>query len=110
MKIAILNCLKANEVCSGAGCLKALNARRKHFEPYMDEPVELIAFARCNGCDAGVDKGFREKLDRFVSEGAEVCHVGVCTVRRETGQECPTITEALAYLEERGLKTVRGTH
>ena len=92
MKIAILNCLKANEVCSGAGCLKSLNARRKHFEPYANEPVELIAFAR------------------FVSEGAEVCHVGVCTVRRETGQECPTITQALAYLEERGLKTVRGTH
>ena len=65
---------------------------------------------RCNGCGKGIDKGFQEKLDRMVSEGAEVCHVGVCTVMRESGEECPTITKALEYLEERGVKAERGTH
>lgn len=110
MKIAILNCLKANDVCSGAGCLKALNARTKHFASYGEEPLELVAMARCNGCDAGIDDGFREKLDRIVSEGAQVCHFGVCTVRRDLGKECPVITEAAAYLEARGVRPVRGTH
>ena len=110
MKIAILNCLKANQVCTGAGCLKAFNARCAHFQAYGEEPLTLVALARCNGCDAGIDKGFREKLDRIVKEGAEACHLGVCTVKSETKSECPTITEAAAYLEERGIKIVRGTH
>lgn len=110
MKIAILNCLKANEVCTGAACLKAFNGKTRHFEAYAQEPLELVAMARCNGCEAGVNDGFREKLDRIVSEGAEVCHFGVCTVQRSTGRECPTISEAAAYLEARGVKIVRGTH
>ena len=110
MKIALLNCLKANEVCAGAACLRAFNNRIKHFEQYKDEDLELVAMARCNGCEAGIDEGFKEKLDRIAEIGAEVCHVGVCTVRRETGKECPVITEALKYLEERGVKPYRGTH
>ena len=60
MKIAMLNCLNANEVCTGAGCLRAFNSRTRHFADYGDEPLELIAMARCNGCGKGVDKGFRE--------------------------------------------------
>ena len=111
MKIAILNCLKANDVCTGGSCLRAFNARTKHFEQYKDEKdLELVALARCNGCDAGIDKGFEEKLQYIVDSGAEVCHVGVCTVKRETGKECPVITEALERLEKHGIKAVRGTH
>ena len=110
MKIAILNCLKANDVCAGAACLKAFNAKTRHFAPSGDTPLELVAFGRCSGCDTGIDPGFREKLDRMVSEGAEVCHLGVCTVQPETGKECPTITQAAAYLENKGLRIVRGTH
>ena len=110
MKIAILNCLKANEVCAGASCLKAFNEKSRHFESYGDTPTELIAFARCNGCGAGIDEGFREKLDRMVEEGAEVCHLGVCTRDFKTKEECPNITAAAKYLEERGVRIVRGTH
>lgn len=110
MKIAILNCLKANEVCAGASCLTALSGRKRHFERYGSEPVELIAFARCNGCGARIDEGFREKLDRIIEEGAEVCHLGVCTKNFRTKEECPTITEAADYLSARGIKIVRGTH
>ena len=76
-KIAILNCLKANDVCTGAACLKAFNNRNRHFEPYGDEPLELVAMGRCNGCEAGIDEGFQEKLDRILQEGAEICHLGV---------------------------------
>ena len=110
MKIAILNCLKANDVCAGAACLKAFNAKTRHFEAYGDTPLELVAFARCSGCEAGIDDGFREKLDRIVSEGAEVCHLGVCTKSFETKEECPVITEAAAFLERSGVRIVRGTH
>ena len=63
MKIAILNCLNANDVCAGASCLKAFNSKSRHFEQYGDTPLELVAFARCSGCEAGIDEGFREKLD-----------------------------------------------
>lgn len=110
MKIAILNCLKANEVCTGASCLRAFNDRSRHFAVYGETPLTLVAMARCNGCEAGTDEGFREKLDRIVSEGAQVCHLGVCTVKPETKAECATITQAAAYLEERGVKVTRGTH
>ncbi len=110
MKIAMINCLKANEVCSGAGCLRAFNSRTKHFETYSGDELELVAMARCNGCEAGIDDGFKEKLDRIVSIGTEVCHVGVCTVRKDLGKECPVITEALEYLQENGIRCVRGTH
>ena len=110
MKIAILNCLKANEVCTGAGCLRAFNSGTRHFEQYGGEPLTLVAMGRCNGCDAGIDKGFREKLDRIVSEGAEACHLGVCTIRSDTKEECPTITEAADYLQAKGVRIVRGTH
>ena len=109
-KIAILNCLKANDVCTAAACIKAFNLRKAHFEEYDGMDAELVAVARCNGCDAGIDNGFREKLERIVSEGANVCHFGVCTVKKETGEECPVITEAGKYLEEHGVRLVRGTH
>lgn len=110
MKIAILNCLKANSVCAGAGCLKALENRARYFARYQNIPTELVAFARCNGCDAGIDPGFQEKLERIVKEGAQVCHLGVCTVRRETGEECPVIRQAAEWLEAHGVEIVRGTH
>lgn len=113
MKIAMLNCLKANDVCAGASCLRAFNTRSRHFEPYGEKQLELTAFARCCGCDAGIDEGFKEKLDRIVSEGTEVCHIGVCTqIRNENGErsECPTIAKAAEYLEARGVRVVRGTH
>ncbi len=110
MKIAILNCLNANDVCAGAACLKAFNSKTRHFAEYGDTPLELIAFGRCSGCGHGIDEGFREKLERIVSEGAEACHLGVCTRMPGTREECPTITEAAAWLEARGVRVVRGTH
>ncbi len=113
MKIAMLNCLRANDVCTGAGCLRAFNSGTKHFEQYGDTPLELVAMARCSGCEAGMDEGFREKLDRIVSEGAQVCHLGVCTQKKDAGgerHECPVITEAARCLEERGVRVHRGTH
>ena len=109
MTIAVMNCLKSNSVCTGAACLKAMNERIRSFEQYKDVPLELVAFGRCSGCENGINEaGFKEKLDRIVSEGAEVCHYGVCTVKE--GKECPIMTDAANYLEEHGVKVFRGTH
>ena len=110
MKIAMLNCLRANDVCAGAACLRAFNAKIRHFAPYGDTPLELTAFARCSGCEAGLDAGFAEKLDAIVHAGTEVCHLGVCTVRDDTKAECPVITQAADHLAARGVRIVRGTH
>lgn len=108
MKIAMLNCLRANECCTGAACLRAMNSRTRHFAGYAGTELELTAMARCNGCGAGLDRGFVEKLDRIVSEGTQVVHLGVCT--GSDGRECGTISRAAEYLELRGVKIVRGTH
>ena len=111
-KIAMLNCLKANEVCAGASCMRALNERKSTFAAYQDEDVELVAFMRCNGCgksDPG-EGGMLEKIERLQSIGTDVVHVGVCTVRRSTGTECEEICRTIDALEARGIRIVRGTH
>lgn len=110
-KIAIINCLKANEVCTGASCLKALEEKRRNFSVYTDEKIVLTAFARCNGCGNTPENhsGLMEKLERLVQEGTEIVHLGICTKNRE-GQECPTITQIADWLTEHHIQVVRGTH
>ena len=111
MKLAMLNCLKSNRVCTGAACLQALNERKKSFAQYKGQNIELTAFMRCNGCDIDPegDKGIIEKMDRLQKIGTEVLHVGVCTVKKEGG-ECPTITKMIEMAQQRGIRVVRGTH
>lgn len=79
--------------CTGAACLSTLNDRTRSFAPYEGQEVTLTAFARCNGCEAGIDEGFQEKLDRLVEEGTQVVHLGKCTDRKDTGP-CPVIAQA----------------
>lgn len=110
-KIAMLNCLKANEVCTGAGCFTAWNEKKKTFARYQDEEAELVAFLRCNGCgcDPAEDSGMQKKLQRLKDIGTQVVHVGVCTKNRE-GQRCPTIQKIIDQLEDLGIAWVDGTH
>ena len=54
-KIAMLNCLKSNRVCTGAACLKAFNERTDAFAMYQGEEAVVSAFMRCNGCEADPD-------------------------------------------------------
>ena len=79
------------------------------FCPYEGQEVPLTAFARCNGCEAGIDEGFQEKLDRLVEEGTQVVHLGKCTDRKDTGP-CPVIAQAADYLAAKGIRIVHGTH
>ena len=48
--LAILCCLDANDVCTGAGCLRALRERRGGFACYEGQETELLAFLRCSHC------------------------------------------------------------
>ena len=103
-KIVMLTCLKANRVCTGAACLQAFNSKTKTFARYQ-EPLELEAFFRCNGCDAqgiGVwDEGMEEKVERV--------HLGVCT-KEKSGRRCPLIQRVADALSEAGAVIVDGTH
>lgn len=110
-KIAILACLQANDVCAGMACLDALEERRAHFQIYEGEPVRLCAFLRCSQC--GVDPeehaGMLEKLERIVRCGVDTAHIGVCTTRQD-GSVCPHMKKTAAWLEEKGIQIVWGTH
>lgn len=112
-RIALLTCLDACKVCTGASCLEAWNRRGRHFARYAREDVEVSAFLRCNGCgtDPETDDGMREKLDRLEKIGVDTVHIGVCAVRdREIGELCPTIEKIRKMLRNRGIDTIVGPH
>ena len=110
-KVAMFNCLKANEVCAGAACMKAWATKTGKFTVYQEEEVVLTAFARCNGCGNMPQNsaGLNEKLERLVSEGTEVVHFGVCTKSKDA-EECPVMTQIGEWLGAHGIEVVRGTH
>lgn len=109
-KIAMMNCLKANQVCAGVACLDALRERRAGFACYAGEDVDLRAFLRCSSCGKTPqeDPGMTEKLERLVSSGVEVVHIGVCA--QPKGIRCQTMERHAAWLEERGIRVVWKTH
>lgn len=112
-KVAILTCIRACQVCTGASCLQAWNEKSRGFAAYAEEGAQLMAFCHCNGCDSDpvTDKGMQEKLDRLQKIGVEVVHTGVCTMQgRENPVQCPKITAILQELHKRGIQTVHGTH
>ena len=113
-RIAILACLRANDVCAGCGCLSALQDRTRHFERYAGEDVRLVAFMRCSHCirEGGSpmdDAGFVEKLERLVSEGTGVVHVGVCA-GKGPADACPGMARMTREFQARGIEVVWGTH
>lgn len=110
--IAILTCLEACRVCTGAACLEAWNKRARQFSRYAGEEAQLSAFLHCNGChsDPMSDPGIAEKLQRLTEIGVDIVHLGVCTVKQETGVLCPTIKILAEQLHQKGTEIVVGTH
>ena len=112
-KIAIFCCLRANDVCAGCACLNAFYDRRRAFARYEGEQLRLTAFARCSNCvkdsDPMNDPGFVEKLERFVSEGVEIVHIGICAGREEESG-CPGMKKAVQAFRGKGMDVIWGTH
>jgi len=114
-KIAILRCLRSNDVCTGYACMQAFQHKTASFEQYGEEPVELMAYFSCNGCgDAKLnEEGLREKIEFLKKMRLDAVHVGVCTKHRDKeGNKvtCPTIEKITQELSWSGIKIVEGTH
>ncbi len=115
-KIAILRCLLSNDVCTGAGCMRAFNKKTGSFAQYGDEDMELLAFWSCNGCGEvrmGNQAGLDEKIDRIVKMQPDAVHVGVCVKHENAEGEmvtCRNIVKICERLKEHGIAIVEGTH
>ena len=115
-RIVILRCLRSNNVCTGAACLKAFNKKTGAFTRYGEEALELEAYWSCNGCGDchfKYQEGIEEKLERIIGLKPDAVHVGACVKQRtDNGDEvtCKTIEEICERLEAAGLTIVEGTH
>ena len=109
-RIAMFNCLQANSCCTGKACLQAFYQKKDSFSIYDKIDIELIAFARCNGCKSTLknDEGLLEKATCMLNSNIDVVHFGVCTKRN--GIECELITAIGKKFEDAGISIVRGTH
>lgn len=108
MKIAILHCRKASDVCTGAACFKAYHQNLKSFAQYRDNQPELAAFFDCGGCgiDRAANPGMVEKMQRLKSEGVDKIHIGICV----NPQKCSHYQEILALLDQYEIPYELGTH
>ena len=117
-------CRNAGQVCAGVGCLHSFFRREGAFAAYGEEPLELVAFFACNGCqgvedqgpfDQGIftplasEPGLLEKLDRIQQEQVDVVHLGICCWNRQ-GEKCPAIMELTQDLQRRNMTVIKGTH
>ena len=115
-RIVILRCLRSNNVCTGAACLKAFNKKTGAFARYGEEPLELEAYWSCNGCGDchfKYQEGIEEKLERIISLKPDAVHVGACVKQHtQDGQvdTCKTIVEISERLKAARLTIVEGTH
>ncbi|MEW9125065.1 MAG: CGGC domain-containing protein [Thermotaleaceae bacterium] len=107
--IAILTCLKASEVCTGASCLESFFKRQHAFANY-DEELNLKAFWHCNGCEKNPNscQGLNEKIERLKKIGVTHIHVGICAFGEKYA--CKIMDEIIDMLKERGFQVVLGTH
>ena len=115
-KIAILRCLRSNDVCTGAACMQAFNKRIGAFARYGDEALELAAYWSCNGCgDCHLNnqQGMEEKLRCIINMQVDIVHVGICTMQRTSAGKrvrCQKIVELCERLQKVGIEIVAGTH
>ena len=108
MKIAILHCKQAQDVCTGSACFNAYNNHLKSFAQYSNMSTILSAFMDCGGCgiDFKTHAGIIEKMDRLKSEGIEKIHLGVCINK----EKCPRYENIIEMLDKWGIAYEYGTH
>lgn len=91
--------------------MAAFNNRTGAFQQYQTEELELSAFFHCNGCNSVLeqDNGLLEKLDRILKIHPDAVHLGVCTLKKETGR-CKTIEQFIKVFQDNGIAVIDGTH
>ena len=113
-RIAILTCLRANDVCTGAGCLEAFFNKKGSFNIYKQENIKLVAFWTCNGCkDCLFDNqdGLFEKIDKIKKLKVDILHLGICVLLDKKSKKfCPKIQNIIEELKKYNIKIVIGTH
>ncbi len=113
-KIVVLRCLKSEENCTGASCLKAFNNKSAYFSRYADQEIELAAFMSCNGCENikfSSKTGFNEKLERILRIRPDAVHIGICCQTRTADKRrCKYILKIIDFFEQNNIKVVWGTH
>lgn len=112
-RIALLTCMKSvTDNCTGAACMKAFYSRTGAFAQYQAESMELAAFFCCNGCggELSQDAGLQEKVDRILAIHPDAVHLGVCTLKKDTGERCGVIAQLADTFLENGIRVVNGTH
>lgn len=115
-RIVILRCLRSNNVCTGAACMRAFNTKAVPSPDMARNRWSWKAYWSCNGCgDCRFEHhaGIEEKLERIIGLKPDAVHVGVCVKHRtQDGQvvTCKTIEEICERLEAAGLTIVEGTH
>lgn len=80
------------------------------YRPLAGKDVDFCAFLRCSSCGktSQEDPRMTEKLERLVSSGVEVVHIGVCA--QPKGIRCQTMERHAAWLEEHQIRVVRKKH
>lgn len=114
-RIAIMRCLRSNDVCTGFACMQAFQHKTGKFAEYGEEPVELMAYCSCNGCGDTTfpEEGMREKMDFLKKMRLDAVHVGVCAKHKNADGEmvmCRKMAQLLQELSWSGITIVEGTH
>lgn len=112
-KIVMLTCLRAETVCTGAGCFSALNGRTHRFREYGDEELQVSAFMKCSGCGhfPRQDKGLDEKIERILEIHPDAVHLGICCCSDgESKTLCKEVEMITAIFKKAGIPIVWGTH
>lgn len=114
-KIAILTCLKSNDVCTRIGCLDAMTHRIGTFAIYKQDNIELVALLTCHGCKRmkfRKKEGMQEKLSAIAAAEITAVHIGRCCWQRKNGisQKCRYIKRMEKWLLKHHIHVIWGTH
>jgi predicted metal-binding protein len=105
-KTAVVRCDIVSEACPGAGCFKAFNERKSHFETY-DENTQMIAFFTCGGCSG---RRVYRLVNTLKKQGLDVVHLSSCMLMEGTYPKCPNLDNIKKTIMDAGIDIVEGAH
>ena len=107
MKIGVLNCLKANECCTSAACLNALNSRKPESSGIPAKKFPSSPLPAATAAARVLTPALQKSWTGLFRKAPKRSHLGICT-NMEAGNARPL--KAADYLKKRGIEIIRGTH